>query len=249
MSTAVRTAKFKMPSIYRPKDENVLRCKIGYSLDRNGNRRRKEFRLGVDPVAAHQKALSLSAKWLKIEQRHWSSQSQFLEMFPEEPKRQPVWTDILEREAEPLELYHATPPEDLPGDEMLLSFTPAMSLRQASTEMLERISGKVARDAKSPGTYLWYEQHLRLGLVSPAIDPDLSVTAIRVAHVEQFCAYWTDIKARASERKEFGWRSARHRLNAFDRLLRDLKGRVDGFVYPDAAERVIKEAKETVAGS
>lgn len=246
-----RTPKFKMPSVYRPKNENCFRCKVGYYVAKNGKRERREFRLGDDELLAHKQALSLAEKWLKEEQRHRQVQATFAEVFPTELVTLPVWTGTPEAEAAARDEYLSTAPEDLPGDENVTALAETISVQMASQTCLERLLGRAKRDAKAFATYRWYEREFRLGLVPGAIDPRLSVNALKLKHVETYCEYWCDLASRAAdtEDKEFGWRSAWNRLDAFAFLLRDLRGRDTGFGYPERADEVFKEAKATVAGS
>jgi hypothetical protein len=245
-----------MPSVYRPKHEKVFRSKIGYHLDPSGKRVRQEFRLGDDKLMAYKMVLSLGEKWLRERQRHKKLLIEFKEMFPSDPLPLLIWTGTPEVETNGREEYLATPPDDLPGDEIdslpiALIPIPIISIEQVSQDLLVRLRAKARRDAKSFRTFRWYEEQFRLGLVPPAINPLMSVTAIMMTHVEQFCDYWCDLVKRASEtkRKSFKWRTAINRLDAFGFLLRDLKGRVKGFVYPERADAVIEEAKKTVAGA
>ena len=109
---------------------------------------------------------------------------------------------------------------------------------------------KADRDAKAYATHRWYEREFHLGLVAGAIDPTMPVSGITLATVDAFCEFWTDLKARAAEnpRKRFGWRSAWNRMDAFGCLLRDLRGRANGFVYPERVTAAFEEATATVAG-
>ena len=109
---------------------------------------------------------------------------------------------------------------------------------------------KPDRDAKAYATHRWYEREFHLGLVVGAIDPTMPVSGITLATVDAFCEFWTDLKARAAEnlRERFGWRSAWNRMDAFGCLLRDLRGRANGFVYPERATTAFEESKATVAG-
>jgi hypothetical protein len=247
-----RTPKFAMPSVYKPKNENIYRCKVGFYMTGTGKRERREFRLGDDYLIAHKKALTLGEKWLQEELRHEKLVIEFKATFPADPLPQLVWTGTPETDAAAHDEYLATPPEELPGDDIntVNVSMPGLSLAQASRDLLDRLRAKAKRDAKSFGTFRWYERELRLGVATPAINPIMGVNGITIAHVEKFCDYWCDLSARAAEtkKKSFRWRTAWNRIDAFGFLLRDLKGRLAGFVYPERADAVMEEAKATVAG-
>jgi hypothetical protein len=242
--------KFHMPSVYRPKNENCFRCKVGYSLTPDGRRVRQEFRLGDDEAVAHQKALNLAKLWLAEEHRHVNTQAVFRDVFPADPPFPPVWTGMPEAELRTRAAILAEPYEPQPGDEADVVPVKPYTLGMAVEAFLRRTLDKVERNQKSPSTYWWSERELRLGLVPACIDRSLPVTGLTLRHVERFCDHWCDLKVRAAESRKgrFGWRSAHNRLDAFAALLRDLDGRENGFVYPPRADRAFEEAKATVAG-
>ena len=250
------TPKFHMPTVYLPKNENVFRCKVGYTLTKTGQRVRKEFRLGKDELIANKQAIVVAGKWLDLERRHKKTNSVFTEMFPSDPVPLPVWPakagfeDMLVEDAG-AEEYLAIPPEDLPGDEVAAVSPTSLSVQTAATSFLERYQKKAGRDARAHASYWWYEREFRLGLVRGAIDPTLAVNRITLATVESYCDFWCDISARAAEskRKTFGWRSAHNRLDAFQFLLRDLKGRGAGFTYPERADVTFWDNKKSIAGA
>jgi hypothetical protein len=250
VSVEARAPKFVMPSVYRSKDDPCLRCKVGYRI-RNGKRVRVEFRLSEDALIANKKALLLAEKWLKEEQRHYRMQLSFKQVFGERPEDLPVWTGMPEIEAAAREEYFAMPPEDLPGDEPTTPFVQSISVKQATTEVLQRLLKKALRDSKALATYQWYETQFRLGFVPRAINPDLLLDALGLSATESYCDFWCDLKARAAESVTgtFGWRSAKNRLDALGYLLRQLKGRGNGFVYPEGVDRLLAEEKATIAGA
>jgi hypothetical protein len=85
--------KFRMPAVYLPKNEKVYRCKVGYWLSpKSGKRERKEFRLSTDPVFSHRKALTLSEKWMREEERHTKVIASFNDIMLHVPITLPVWT-------------------------------------------------------------------------------------------------------------------------------------------------------------
>lgn len=59
VTAVVSTRKFRMPSIYRPKNEWVFRCKVGYEKSRDGRSWRRGFRLGPSSLQAHKNALGI----------------------------------------------------------------------------------------------------------------------------------------------------------------------------------------------
>lgn len=216
-----RDPKFKMPSIYRPKNENCFRCKAGYYLTKFGRRERREFRLGDDERVAHKKALALAEAWLKVEQRHLWNRTSFKEVFPDEAASLPVWTGMSQVEEDGRDEYLATPPQDLPGDEedapLLSHPLPAVSLKEAAQSLLGRLRNKAGPDAKAMATYRWYEREFALGLVDEAFAPkppegqadehrvvpavtNFPVTQLTLTHVEHYCEYWCDLSTRDGSR-------------------------------------------------
>ncbi len=131
MPAGPRSPKFKMPAVYRPKKENVFRCKIGF-VNTPSVHACREFRLGDDELAANKKAFALAEAWYREELRHEKSLQVFKEVFPDDPPTLPVWTGMPEVEARFREDYLATPPDDLPGDEHEVFVQPAMSVKAAS---------------------------------------------------------------------------------------------------------------------
>jgi hypothetical protein len=136
--------------------------------------------------------------WLREEERHKRIQEMDRDIFPNDPPSLPIWTGLPEVEARGREEYLATPPEDLPDDEIVAVVgMSSLSIEQASRDLLERVRQKARRDAKSFRTFRWYEEQFRLGLVAPAINLRMRVTDIRIAHIEKFCEHWCNLTARA----------------------------------------------------
>ena len=149
MPSKSSTPKFRMPTIYLPKNESVFRCKVGYALAKSGQRVRREFRLGKDELTATKKAIVLAERWLNFERRYQKTSDQIAEMLPDEPQTLPVWPadagldDLLAEEAS-VEQYLAITPEDLPGDELPVSVRSPFTIQNAATQFLEAASQAAA---------------------------------------------------------------------------------------------------------
>jgi hypothetical protein len=113
-----RTPKFQMPSVYRPKNEAVYRCKVGYYRNQQGPRKRREFRLSDDPVISHKMAIDLEEMWIKEESRHWHNLADCQEVFNEADDALPVWTGLPESHRAAVEDHFATPWENLREDDV-----------------------------------------------------------------------------------------------------------------------------------
>ena len=150
-----------MPAVYRPKNENVYRCKVGYHHNAQGQRKRREFRLSDDPVIAHKLAINLEEKWMKEEARHWKMQVVDREGLHESDDTLPVWTGRSEIEQAGYNDYIATPPDVCPGDDDAQVppeiLTPTKTLAGCAADVLAKLKEKMERDQRSPRTYGWYE--------------------------------------------------------------------------------------------
>jgi hypothetical protein len=200
-----------MPAIYRPAREKGFRCKVGYSFDAKGVRKRREFRLGPDPLEATKKAVAIAEMWQAEEVRHRSTEQAFRDVFGESNATGlPVWTGVPARSAAMREEFLNSPPDDDDPEHEVGAGPTLFSIRQAAGGALDRLLKMAQRDAKAFATHRWYEREFRLGLVKPAINPDLDVRSVTLNHAEGYAAHWCDLTKRSQESKtgKFGHRSA-----------------------------------------
>jgi hypothetical protein len=176
-------------AVYLPKGEKVYRCKVGYFRNKNGQRKRIEFRLSNDPVIAHRKAISLEEKWLKEEIRHRRTVTDFQEVFNEPDESLPVWTGMPDAERLLREAYLTTPPHDLDDEASASEVAPGKTLAFWAEDVISRLRGKAERDQKAPRTFRRYEEQFKLGLVCPPINSSLDPRKLTLSHIETYCAF------------------------------------------------------------